>query len=158
MSCFCFGGICVPYTAVFTFLLIVLKWVADKTGLLGLLPESITKRLGLAGICNDDCCKVPSNIDMNKVGEVTDIRSEEEWATVKKDHKVIVAKFTASWCKPCKGRTHTYPIKYITFRPTFFLKLRMCICLYVCYHRIFQFVKSNNLYDPSFFGFFLKWQ
>ena len=120
MSCFCFGGICVPYTAVFTFLLIVLKWVADKTGLLGLLPESITKRLGLAGICNEDCCKVPSNIDMNKVGEVTDIKSEEEWATVKKDHKVIVAKFTASWCKPCKGRTHTYPIKYITFHPTFF--------------------------------------
>mmetsp|Transcript_15635 Transcript_15635/g.23492 ORF Transcript_15635/g.23492 Transcript_15635/m.23492 type:complete len:214 (-) Transcript_15635:171-812(-) len=48
MSCICFGGVCIPYSAILPFLLIVLQFLAKPLYNLGLLPDVIAVRLGLA--------------------------------------------------------------------------------------------------------------
>lgn len=48
MSCLCIGGVCIPYAALFPALIIALQWIASQFARVGLLPDFIAKRLGLA--------------------------------------------------------------------------------------------------------------
>lgn len=106
MSCLCIGGVCIPYSAVFTLFLIGLKWFGAKIFSLGLLPESVAARLGIgkstSSCVGKSCCAIKSSIDRNKVGKVHVIEDEEDWESIKKKETIIIAKFTATWCKPCK--------------------------------------------------------
>merc|ERR1719469_1805429 len=107
MSCFCFGGVCVPYSAVFTLFLIILKWFGAKIFSFGFLPQSLAARLGIgtgttSTCAGKPCCEIQSCIDRNKIGRIQVIESQEEWESLIEKEKIIVAKFTATWCKPCK--------------------------------------------------------
>ena len=46
MACVCIGGICIPYTALLPMLLLGLRWIASQFAKVGLLPDSIARRLG----------------------------------------------------------------------------------------------------------------
>ena len=114
MSVCCIGGICIPYTAIIPLLLLGLRWLAEKLARLGLLPESVVHHLGLAAVAaqnkpehkKDDCC---ANTNTTKSGDnvtesklVHSVESMEDWTAIQREHDILVVKFTAAWCKPCR--------------------------------------------------------
>eukprot|EP01083_Nonionella_stella_P019370 53854_1 len=59
MSCLCIGGVCIPYSAILPFLLVFLRAIVRPLAKLGLIPEPIAKRLGIAVLSKNEesCCK-----------------------------------------------------------------------------------------------------
>lgn len=130
MSC-CIGGVCIPYTAIVPLMVIGIKWIADRLASWGLLPESFAKYLGQSTkktetkTCDEttgSCCAAlpaegeekksddtSSSSSFSSSGVVKNIETEEEWNNLLKTKDIIiVAKFTASWCKPCKAIDPVY--------------------------------------------------
>jgi len=118
MSVCCIGGVCIPYTAIVPLLLLGLKWLAEKLARLGLLPDFVVQHLGLAAVAaaqkerESSCCDTTnttassstslSNNNKNSGKLVHSVESMEDWTFIKQNHEVIVVKFTAAWCRPCK--------------------------------------------------------
>ena len=128
----CIGGVCVPWE-ILPLLALCLKFVVDKLAQAGLLPEAWAKKLGVhvAGVtcankgsdcckdagdccndagdcCNDagDCCNDGScDVPDTEPAEMPHITDEKDWEDLlKKNAKgFVVAKMTASWCRPCKA-------------------------------------------------------
>ncbi len=109
------------------FLLIVLQFLAKPLYNLGLLPDFVAVRLGLARkastgdkdeekSCSGSSCCAASTPSTNQVAsnntnggendtdgeEVITIESEEEYRTILSKYDTVFIKFTAEWCKPCK--------------------------------------------------------
>lgn len=80
-----------------------------KLAPLGIVPSSICKVLGIdehsgkdKSSCSSSCCGGPNKDKVLLEGKVAEIETMEAWVDRLQKDKVIVAKFTASWCKPCK--------------------------------------------------------
>ena len=100
MSTLCIGGVCVPYTAVVPLFFICLRWLVQKAVEFGLLPKSIQEKLGASKYeptPGETKCCAPSN----KNGTVVEIESEDQFRQVLQS-PLVVCKFTAEWCRPCK--------------------------------------------------------
>ena len=115
MSVCCIGGVCIPYTAIVPLLLLGFKWIASQLAAMGLLPPSIANHLGLqqaaANKSTDNACMTQSSVccSNNTVKSrsvpskvVHSVESMDEWTAVVEKHPVVVVKFTATWCRPCK--------------------------------------------------------
>mmetsp|Transcript_14302 Transcript_14302/g.22040 ORF Transcript_14302/g.22040 Transcript_14302/m.22040 type:complete len:176 (-) Transcript_14302:138-665(-) len=110
MAVCCIGGVCVPYTAILPLIALIAKWIVTKLAPLGIVPSSICKALGIDENTGKDKVSSSSCCNKNKVlleGKVTEIETSEAWEESLQKTKVVVAKFTASWCKPCKA-IHPY--------------------------------------------------
>eukprot|EP00579_Thalassiosira_antarctica_P007344 CAMPEP_0201883300 /NCGR_PEP_ID=MMETSP0902-20130614/15341_1 /ASSEMBLY_ACC=CAM_ASM_000551 /TAXON_ID=420261 /ORGANISM="Thalassiosira antarctica, Strain CCMP982" /LENGTH=195 /DNA_ID=CAMNT_0048412055 /DNA_START=65 /DNA_END=649 /DNA_ORIENTATION=+ len=135
MTCLCIGGVCIPYSALLPVLLIGLQWIASQFAKVGLLPESISKRLGLNSAgkkqqvdnsCDVGCCLGKSTSRSESVSTTTTtttsdddegneegvehIDNLERWEEVFTACKnsTLIVKFTAEWCKPCKAIQPAY--------------------------------------------------
>jgi thioredoxin 1 len=75
MSVCCIGGVCIPYTAFFPLLLLILKWMAQKLSFL--LPESLQQRL------------------LKKQNDETDHEKEEDGCCCN-DNKTVISKQLSS--------------------------------------------------------------
>ncbi|CAB9516148.1 Thioredoxin H-type [Seminavis robusta] len=99
MSTICFGGICVPYTAVMPLLFLGLRWLLQKAIELGLIPKSVQEKLFPSST------KYAPTETSREVsggsGGVTVVESEEAFREILKN-PYVVCKFTAAWCKPCQ--------------------------------------------------------
>ena len=100
----CIGGVCVPYTAVVPLALLVFKWCLSKLAKLGLVPDSVAKLLNLQQFEQSSCCKTDENGKTVCTGKSTvkELQSEEEFNNLLKQGDILLVKFTADWCKPCK--------------------------------------------------------
>ena len=132
MSCFCIGGVCIPYSCLVPFLLFSLQWIAAQFAKVGLLPECVAKKLGLDSAgkkqqldrsCDSGCCdsrgasprgghadatKATTNTAESDVGEAKGVEHIDnlgrwEEAFAKCNNSTLIVKFTADWCKPCKA-------------------------------------------------------
>lgn len=101
MALCCIGGVCIPWEVV-PLLLLCLKWVVDRLAAAGLLPAALSEKLGAytGGTTEKgaDCCTDAAT----KPVEMSHIYDEDAWNKLLKESKLIVAKATAAWCKPCK--------------------------------------------------------
>ena len=133
----CFGGVCIPYSAIIPLILIALQYIAKPLYNIGLLPDVIARRLGFVvsttteknnGACTIDnntndaktkggCC---GSMDTKEENHHTDnvvcnIESTEEFNTVVSKNNIVIVKMTAEWCKPCK-QIHPFYAKEIAPR------------------------------------------
>lgn len=75
---------------------------------LGLVPEFVTKKLGIACLVEDksassSCCNGGSCSDKKDDGDLKHVLNPSDWNTlVRNSSGNVVVKFTASWCKPCQ--------------------------------------------------------
>lgn len=117
MTVICIGGVCVPYTAIVPLLLLAAQWLAAKLASFGLLPPAIAKHLGLTVAYSETASKetraecsenetTRSSFTSSKL--VRSIESMDEWTSVIEKHPVLVVKFTAEWCRPCKDVQPVY--------------------------------------------------
>jgi thioredoxin 1 len=110
MTVICIGGVCVPYTAIIPLLLLCAKWLAAKLASLGLLPPFIAKHLGLTLASKE----TPKECSKNETSSsapsklVHSIESLDDWISTVDKHQVLVVKFTAGWCRPCKDIKPVY--------------------------------------------------
>jgi thioredoxin 1 len=86
-----------------------LKWVVDKLAAAGLLPTSVSEKLGKYSGIKNECCNTESEqtnsssssgccaVDMPHITDADDFNK-----LMKESDKLVVAKATASWCRPCK--------------------------------------------------------
>lgn len=106
MSTLCIGGVCCPYSAVLPILFLCLRWLLTKAIALGLVPQSLLEKffpqsskyapaaIGTEG--KAACCAASGD------GNVKSIESEDEFREILKE-AIVIVKFTADWCKPCKA-------------------------------------------------------
>jgi thiol-disulfide isomerase/thioredoxin len=105
MALCCIGGVCIPYSALVPLIVWGLRWLVEKLASLGLLPKAIETylltTLQIQPKPKSDCCNSEKSVSV-KSGNVSIVQSVEEWTQTMKGNKWVVAKFSASWCKPCK--------------------------------------------------------
>jgi thiol-disulfide isomerase/thioredoxin len=127
MTLCCIGGVCIPYSALVPLAVWCLQWLVEKLGLKSYIPDkwwnllqpasskksSQKKSLAEQSSCCSTTASTPDSsvhdACASKAGVVRSIDSEEEWeallvASKSKSDKgsvVVIAKFTATWCKPC---------------------------------------------------------
>jgi thioredoxin 1 len=121
----CFGGVCVPYSAVLPLLFMVLKWVLDKLVKAGLLPAFVLQYLQGAktpqaeadgdtttkakSVNATPCCSATGATEkQQQEGSPTSssngvkvLESDREFRAALSTGDFVVCKFTATWCKPC---------------------------------------------------------
>ena len=96
----CIGGVCIPYSALWPLLLLFLKPLLQY-----LFPTLYAKKDNDVDLKNKKMTIPTAQEETNKVykdGEVIEIELESEFSTLLKTSKLVVIKFTASWCGPCK--------------------------------------------------------
>lgn len=82
---------------------------------MGLLPDTVAQHLGLGASasqqeqerCNENSTEKnitnpSSNNKKKKSTLVHSVESMEDYQRIKQEHPVVVVKFTAAWCRPCK--------------------------------------------------------
>jgi thioredoxin-like negative regulator of GroEL len=130
MTLCCIGGVCIPYSALVPVAVWCLQWLVEKLGLKSYIPDSWWNLLQpnskkqkqkkcLTTEQKSSCCSTAASTPDSSVhdaskadGLVRSIDSEDEWEALvlasksesesgKGDGVVVIAKFTATWCKPC---------------------------------------------------------
>ncbi|CAM9393048.1 unnamed protein product [Ectocarpus sp. 12 AP-2014] len=99
----CIGPCCIPVSALFPLLLLLLKPVLSvlrKTPLAKYLPNLDAKASG-GGSYSKGCCSDASCND--GTGDVKTVQSLQHWKDLKRTEPLLVVDFTASWCKPCRA-------------------------------------------------------
>ena len=119
-------GVCIPYSAIVPLILIVLQFFAAPLAKMGLLPDFVAKKLGIAitgadssSCANKSCCEAETkptkrrekkstnkascststSTDTSIIYEVTD---SDSFQNLIQSKELVFVKFTAEWCKPCK--------------------------------------------------------
>ena len=133
----CFGGVCIPYTAVIPLLLMGVRWVLSKLHQYGLLPGFIADYMNLKQAAHDQnksstsspaanakpCACEESRDASAQPNTVKALKSEEQFnALLRKDEKFVV-KFTANWCGPCKKIHPFYKQKCTEYKAYDFLTI-----------------------------------
>jgi thioredoxin 1 len=116
MAICCIGGVCIPETAVFPILFIILKWLYEKIDSWGVLPVSIQKWLignrgkqgtsNMINQCDRGVSRAPAPSQSSK--DVCVIGSTKEFESLVERNETISIKFTATWCKPCRAIKEVY--------------------------------------------------
>ncbi|KAL3923167.1 MAG: hypothetical protein SGARI_006282 [Bacillariaceae sp.] len=85
-------------------MLLVFKWCLAKLAKFGMVPDSVAKVLNLQQFEQSSCCKTDENGKTTCTGKSTvkELLSAEEFDKLLKQGGIVIAKFTADWCKPCK--------------------------------------------------------
>jgi hypothetical protein len=107
----CFGGVCVPYTAVIPLLLLVFRWFLAKLARWGLVPEVVAKIMNLqefqpSSNSSSSCCTTTNQettkscctdqpVSDDGVVVVKELESEEEFDQLLQNGEKLVVKFTA---------------------------------------------------------------
>lgn len=125
----CLCGVCVPYSAILPFVVIVLQFVAAPLARMGLLPKFIEKKLGIvsstkaksstdtssSSCAEKSCCtenpdnrtesSVSSNASNIDVADsiMYEVKSSSHLQNLLETKEVVFLKFTAEWCNPCKN-------------------------------------------------------
>jgi thioredoxin 1 len=108
MSLCCIGGVCIPYTVIWPFILLILKqlWsyfyptVDDKKKTDGLTSDTKESKA---------CCKhsdTGSDIIIDTFSETSEalyLTDDMNWERIISQEKKTIVRFTAKWCKPCKA-------------------------------------------------------
>mmetsp|Transcript_1425 Transcript_1425/g.2607 ORF Transcript_1425/g.2607 Transcript_1425/m.2607 type:complete len:213 (+) Transcript_1425:223-861(+) len=137
MSAICLCGVCIPYSAILPLLLVLFQYLCRPLYRLGLIPEVLAKKLGIASSSSSSsssCCKsaaeketsattsfisTESSISSTAADDTTaqqqqqqqqdekqtiiQITSQEQLQKLMQTQpQIIILKFTADWCKPCK--------------------------------------------------------
>ena len=133
MSLCCIGGVCVPTSAVWAVLALCLRWILEKVvRATGWVPPLWLQKLGVpaAAVASGKCCngtsshssncttKQPANVsvpdDTVKPADMPHITDEDDWKALlsssssSSEHTLVVAKMTATWCKPCQQIQPTF--------------------------------------------------
>lgn len=120
MAAFCIGGVCIPYSIIFPLLALTLQYLAYPLVRWGILPHSFAKRLGINVASSSSHKKVEDYYGMNNNmpltksnangvinstngGKVISLQSMDEYRVFLKSNAIVIVKFTANWCKPCKA-------------------------------------------------------
>ncbi|GKY99499.1 hypothetical protein MPSEU_000904100 [Mayamaea pseudoterrestris] len=115
MALCCIGGVCIPYSALLPLLVWGLRWIIEKLSSFGLLPKSLEAWLLTTLQLQprrkkekvDDCCNMSKTETVASLeaddGCVGVVASLQEWIQLLHSNEIVVAKFTASWCAPCKS-------------------------------------------------------
>ena len=90
MSIICIGGICIPYSVLWPFIIILFKPLQNF-----FFPKKNNKH----NIEINTSHLPPKNVPIFNPGIVINLSSEEEFTEIIKSHAVV--RFTAQWCKPC---------------------------------------------------------
>jgi thiol-disulfide isomerase/thioredoxin len=116
MSCLCIGPICIPYNAIWPFLLLALKplweWLQKLAGVAPKKSSSTSLPAATAdaftGGKEQSCCctSTDKTAEMKKKSAAFpathfELSQEQDLRAVISDSFTVV-KMTASWCKPCK--------------------------------------------------------
>ena len=124
----CICGVCIPSSAVFALLAIVLKPIASYLVYLGILPDWLARRFGIYVVTvkneseshvnhKNSCCDAQSLTchkdtsidstarDLSELtkGDISAIQSLEHFDTTLSSCSKVIVKFTANWCRPCKA-------------------------------------------------------
>jgi thiol-disulfide isomerase/thioredoxin len=123
MALCCIGGVCIPYSALLPLLVWGLRWLIEKISSFGLLPKSLEswllmtlqiqpKSVSVSPTKQSDCCVDDKNDNKDTTtsdpvldthfGCVGEVQSTRGWEKLLETNDFVVAKFTASWCTPCK--------------------------------------------------------
>jgi thiol-disulfide isomerase/thioredoxin len=125
MALCCIGGVCVPYSAVVPLMIIGIKWILERMVRVGLIPSAWVDKLNavLAGRLRGNtttraaaaverapsaCCSSSASSLCDDSGSggaaaaVRRVETEDDWNALAAGG-VVVAKFTADWCHPCKA-------------------------------------------------------
>ena len=120
MALCCIGGVCVPYSAIIPLALMGLRWLVSKLANHGLLPKFLVKFLGAESVqtlstCStpqlsksSSCCSLNTNTSNGNPCTVFIVQSIEDYETFLCSNPIIVIKFTATWCAPCKKMAPVY--------------------------------------------------
>lgn len=114
MAVCCIGGVCIPYSALIPLLVYALKWFIEKLYAWGLVPDSVLESLNKTLHWKQS--QTDENVDDDKQystsccdasGTVLRIETKEQWNSLFRtvdegDAMIVVCKFTAGWCGPCK--------------------------------------------------------
>jgi thioredoxin 1 len=109
MSLCCIGGVCIPYTVIWPFILLILKqlWgyfypAEDKKK-----TDGITNDISGSAEGNSCCKKEDAGNDIidtfSETAEALYLTDEMNWERIISQEKKIIVRFTAKWCKPCKA-------------------------------------------------------
>ncbi len=116
MACLCIGPICIPYNAIWPFLLLALKplweWLQKLAGVAPSKSASSSLPAATAATATGSsdpacCCSTTDKAANSKSksaafpGTHFELSPEQDLRAVISDTCTVV-KFTASWCKPCK--------------------------------------------------------
>ncbi len=100
----CFGGVCIPYTALWPLTLLVIQRIYSYLfGNLIKKPEASSS--ALKEISKEPSCRSENNQELSppqdSTGKVIDIQDSSEFRDLIRFPTMI--KFTATWCKPCQS-------------------------------------------------------
>lgn len=107
MALCCIGGVCIPYSALLPFLAYGVQWLLAK--LIAFFPVWLQERLRPVkkvvkqsdSCCTSQTCSTDGDIIISQV------ETNEQWNNLLQSNNnnmpvIIICKFTASWCQPCK--------------------------------------------------------
>ena len=113
MALCCIGGVCIPYSALLPLLVWGLRWLVEKMAAFGLLPKSLeawlltTLQIQSNKRTTDDCCKTEAQGSVSPSRSpdrnIEEVESMNDWNKLRQSNDMVVAKFSASWCSPCKA-------------------------------------------------------
>ena len=118
MICIC--GVCIPYSVLWPFILILLKPLYEF--LFGKQPQKVAESksscCGPSGVCQDKDSTITSTN-----GQVIDIKTEQEYYEYIQSSNLTVVKHSADWCAPCKKIADFYHELSMTYPFTNFITI-----------------------------------
>lgn len=103
MAMLCICGVCIPYTVLWPFVLLILKQI---WGFISPSSKTTEKKTVEEAESKGSCCqKNTTNIlsESNEAKTPLDYKNDMDWDDVVNNKKTTIFRFTAKWCKPCKS-------------------------------------------------------